>query len=88
MNAKQYVKISAGIFLMIALLHAIRISCGWGIMVGSLSISTGPSWLVAGFATLLGLIGMCISAKMEPKKVAAKKPVVEKKPVFPKKEEK
>ena len=51
--------------MMVAVLHAIRIVCGWQVMVGTLRISTGPSWLVAGFMVVLALIGLCLARKQD-----------------------
>ena len=63
MNTKKFLAGSSLIFLVAALLHILRVIYNWEVVVGSLSISTGLSWLMAGFFLVLSIIGFYLSRK-------------------------
>ena len=45
MNQKTYVTLTATLFLVVALMHLLRIIFGWQVEIGSLSIPFWVSWL-------------------------------------------
>jgi uncharacterized protein involved in cysteine biosynthesis len=56
-NQKTYVTLTATLFLVVALMHLLRIIFGWSVEIGSLSIPFWVSWLgilVAGALAYFG----------------------------------
>ena len=57
MDHKMYMKVSTAIFTVVAIVHAVRVYQGWGVMIGPYAI---PVWasiagvLVAGFLAWTG----------------------------------
>jgi uncharacterized protein involved in cysteine biosynthesis len=45
LNQKTYVTLTATLFLVVALMHLLRIIFGWSVEIGSLSIPFWVSWL-------------------------------------------
>lgn len=45
MNRKTYVTVTAALFLVVAIVHLLRIILGWQVEIGGLSIPFWPSWL-------------------------------------------
>jgi len=58
MNRNTYATATAGLFLVVALLHLLRIIFGWQVVVGTLSIPFWVSWLAVLVAGALGYFGM------------------------------
>ena len=57
MNRKTYMTVTATLFLVVAIMHLLRIIFGWQVEIGGLSIPFWVSWLgvlVAGALAYLG----------------------------------
>jgi hypothetical protein len=57
LNRKTYMTVTATLFLIVAIMHLLRIIFGWSVEIGSLSIPFRVSWLgvlVAGALAYLG----------------------------------
>jgi hypothetical protein len=63
-NNKQFITLSSVIFLMAAMAHLLRILLGWELVIAGMTMPMGPSWLVSGFATLIGVIGLKLARKV------------------------
>ena len=57
MNQKTYVTLTATLFLVVALMHLLRIIFGWSMEIGSLSIPFWVSWLGVLVAGALAYFG-------------------------------
>ena len=57
MNQKTYVTLTATLFLVVALMHLLRIIFGWSVEIGSLSIPFWVSWLGVLVAGALAYFG-------------------------------
>ena len=57
MNQKTYVTLTATLFLVVALMHLLRIIFGWSVEIGSLSIPFWVSWLGVLVADALAYFG-------------------------------
>lgn len=57
LNRKTYMTVTATLFLIVAIMHLLRIIFGWSVEIGGLSIPFWASWLgvlVAGALAYLG----------------------------------
>ena len=57
LNRKTYMTVTATLFLVVAIIHLLRIIFGWSVEIGGLSIPFWASWLgvlVAGALAYLG----------------------------------
>jgi uncharacterized protein involved in cysteine biosynthesis len=57
LNQKTYVTLTATLFLVVALMHLLRIIFGWSVEIGSLSIPFWVSWLGVLVAGALAYFG-------------------------------
>ena len=57
MNQKTYVTVTATLFLVVALIHLLRIIFGWFVEIGGLSIPFWVSWLGVLVAGALAYFG-------------------------------
>ena len=57
MNRKTYMIVTATLFLVVALMHLLRIIFGWSVEIGSLSIPFWVSWLGVLVAGALAYFG-------------------------------
>ena len=57
MNRKTYMMVTATLFLVVALMHLLRIIFGWSVEIGSLSIPFWVSWLGVLVAGALAYFG-------------------------------
>lgn len=65
MNNKQFITLSSVIFLVVAMAHLLRILFGWELVIAGITMPMGPSWLAAGFGTLIGIIGLRLVRKVQ-----------------------
>ncbi|OGE83515.1 MAG: hypothetical protein A3B10_03550 [Candidatus Doudnabacteria bacterium RIFCSPLOWO2_01_FULL_44_21] len=61
MQHKTYFAITGTFFLIIALVHLLRVLNGWGVTVGSVTVSTWISWLPVILGGYLAYWGMKLS---------------------------
>ena len=57
MNQKTYMRLTATLFLVVAIMHLLRIIFGWSVEIGSLSIPFWVSWLGVLVAGALAYFG-------------------------------
>ena len=57
MNRKTYMTVSATLFLIVAIMHLLRIIFGWSVEIGGLSIPFWVSWLGVLVAGALAYFG-------------------------------
>lgn len=57
MNRKTYATITATLFLVVGIVHLLRIILGWQVEIGSLSIPFWVSWLAVLVAGALAYFG-------------------------------
>ena len=63
MKNKGYCNIAATIFLVIAVVHGIRIIRGWDAVIGGVTIPMWASWLAVIIAGCMALCGYKIACK-------------------------
>jgi hypothetical protein len=56
-NRNTYMMVTATLFLVVAIIHLLRIILGWPVEVGGLSIPFWPSWLAVLAAGALSYFG-------------------------------
>ena len=64
MQQKTYNTITAVLFLVIALLHLLRIIFGWPAQIGGLGIPMWASWLALVVTAALGYLGFRQNARL------------------------
>jgi hypothetical protein len=57
MNRNTYLKVTAALFLVMAIVHLLRIILGWHVEIGGLSIPFWVSWLAVPVAGALAYLG-------------------------------
>ena len=57
MNRKTYMTVTATLFLVVAIMHLLRIIFGWQVEIGGLSIPFWVSWLAFPIAGALAYFG-------------------------------
>ena len=60
MNRKTYMTVTATLFLVVAIVHLLRIIFGWQVEIGSLSIPFWVSWLGVLVAGVLAYFGFTL----------------------------
>lgn len=63
MQPKTFFRITGFIFLIITVLHALRLIYGWQIVIGTLTIPLWISWLALIIAGLLSYTGLRLSRR-------------------------
>lgn len=57
MNHHSYMIVSSTVFLLVALMHLVRIVSGWDVTIGGQSIPLVASWIAAAVAAFLSYTG-------------------------------
>ncbi|HEU4663058.1 MAG TPA: hypothetical protein VFS55_03390 [Dokdonella sp.] len=57
MNTRSYVVVSASVFGLVALVHAVRLFQGWPAQLGPFTIPPAASWLAAAVTASLSVAG-------------------------------
>ena len=60
---KKYLSITAAIFLIIAVLHLLRLVLGWGAEIGGWMVPSWLSWIAVVVAGLLAYMGFKLVGK-------------------------
>lgn len=63
MKTKSFFTFASTIFLLIAVLHALRLIYGWEAMIGGVAISPWASWIALVVAGLLAWSGFQLARK-------------------------
>lgn len=65
MGSSLYFKITGTLFLLIGLLHLLRIFYGWEAVIGGVAIPSWASWTALAFAGLLSYSGLRLISRGE-----------------------
>jgi len=63
MSHKIYLKVTSALFLIIAVLHALRLLYGWEAIIGGWMVPSWLSWIALVVALFLGYQGMKLAKK-------------------------
>ena len=65
MDQKTYASVAAALFLVVAIMHLLRIIFGWEVQIGGLTIPFWVSWLALVIAGALAYLGFAQTQQTE-----------------------